>query len=87
LNSLRFKTLLGKKSWKKTLPKYDHPMAWRCAPRLETELSQNGPFWPLPYQVRSVGHFYLPLQGHPDSILNPFSGTFQPPPGPHRQLP
>ena len=22
----------------KTLPKYDHPMAWRCAPRPETGL-------------------------------------------------
>jgi hypothetical protein len=28
---------------------------------------------------------FLTPQGHPDNILNPFSGTFQPPPDPHRQ--
>jgi hypothetical protein len=37
-------------------------------------------------KARTAGYF-LPPQGQPDSILNSFSGTFQPPPDPHRQFP
>jgi hypothetical protein len=82
-NLIRF-LIFAKKFVKTCFPLAAGPSS-KCR-NARRRMGPNGPFRPLLRQSTHRRVFLTP-QGHPDSILNPFSGTFQPPPGPHRQLP